>query len=123
MIEVEHDRPNGILIVRASGVLTAHDYEVALPEIEYAMELAGEPWRLLLRLEDFRGWEIKALWQELKFDFRHLNDPGRVAVVGDSTLEEWATRLAAPFAKAEIRFYRFERENEARRWLRGAAVH
>jgi hypothetical protein len=122
MIEVEHDRPNGILIVRASGVLTVHDYKVAVPEVEYAMELAGHPLRLLLRLEDFRGWEVKALWQELKFDLRHMNDPGRIAVVGDTVLEEWVTRLAAPFAKAEMRFYRFEQENDARRWLCSAAV-
>lgn len=122
MIEVEHDRLNGILIVRGSGVLSASDYKVAVPEVEYALELSGQPLRLLLRLEYFRGWEINALWQELRFDLRHLNEPGRIAVVGESALEERAMRLAAPFAKAEMRFYRFEQENEARRWLRGAVV-
>lgn len=122
MIEVEHDEPNGILVVRASGVLTANDYKAAVPEVEYALELAGQPLRLLLRLEDFRGWEVGALWQELKFDLRHRNDTGRIAIVGETALEEWVTRLTAPFAKAEMKFYRFEDESEARRWLRGAAM-
>ena len=118
MIEVEHDEPNGILIVRASGVLTANDYKVAVPEVEHALELSGPPLRLMVRLEDFRGWELEALWRELRFDLRHRNDTGRIAVIGNSATEEWVTRLAAPFAKAEMKFYRFEDEDEAQRWLR-----
>ncbi len=120
MIDLEFDRPNGFLILRASGVLTVADYTKAVPEMEYAIELLGKPLRVLLRLEDFRGWEIKALWEELKFDLRHRKDTGRIAVIGDSKLEEWGARLAGPVAKAEMRFFRFEDETEARRWLRGA---
>lgn len=120
MIVVEFDRPNGFIIVRASGVLTANDYKSAVPEIEHAIELSGRPLRVFLRLEDFRGWEVKALWEELKFDLRHRRDTGRVAVIGDTKLEEWGTGAAATFAKAEMRFFSYDQEAEARRWLRGA---
>lgn len=116
MIEIEHSRD--LITVRASGKLTAEDYDAALPELEQAMDNAGVPLRLLIRLEDFHGWEIRALWSELKFDLKHRSDPGRVAVLGETAIEEWGTRLSAPFAKAEMRFFSLDCVDEALDWLR-----
>jgi len=117
MIVIEHSRETDLIVIRASGTLTARDYGAAIPEIENALALASGPLRVLLRLEDFHGWEIGALWRELEFDFGHRGDFGRVAVVGETRLEEWATALSAPFAKAEMRFFPTERESEAEAWL------
>ena len=120
MITIEHDSDRRRIVVRASGTLTARDYEYAVPELEHAMELSEGPLRVLIRLEDFRGWEIGALWRELEFDLKHRGDFGRIAVIGESRLEEWGTTLSAPFAKAEMRFFPTEREDEAEAWLASA---
>lgn len=117
MIQIEHMRDDDSIIVRASGKLTAHDYETAVPELEHAMELAEGPLRMLIRLEDFKGWEIGALWRELEFDLKYRGDLGRIAVIGDNKLEEWGTTLSAPFAKAEMRFFGTAHEDDARAWL------
>jgi hypothetical protein len=124
MITIEHDRNRDRIVVRASGVLSARDYQYAIPEIEHAMELSKGPLRVMLRLEDFHGWEIGALWRELKFDLGHRGEFGRIAVIGETDLEEWGTTLAAPFAKAEMRFFPISREAEADDWLseEGAAA-
>ena len=117
MIVIEHGPDAKRIVVRASGTLTERDYAAAIPEIENALALAGGPLRVLLRLEDFHGWEVGALWRELEFDFGHRGDFGRVAVVGETRLEEWGTALAAPFAKAEMRYFPTDREADAEAWL------
>jgi hypothetical protein len=117
MITIEHDRDRDMIVIRASGTLTTEEYEHAVPELKHAMELAQGPLRVMIRLEDFRGWEIGALWQELKLDLNFRGDFGRVAVVGETALEEWGTALSAPFAKAEMRFFPTDREAEAKEWL------
>lgn len=117
MIKIEHLRDQDIIVLRASGTLTAQDYDAAIPELENALELSEGPLRLLICLEDFQGWEIGALWRDLKFDLKHLHDFGRIAVTGETTLEEWGTTLSAPFTNAEMRFFPTDQESVAREWL------
>lgn len=74
MITIEHSRDTDMIVLRASGVLTTKDYDAAVPELEHALDLAKAPLRVLIRLEDFQGWDIGALWRELEVDFRHRRD-------------------------------------------------
>lgn len=117
MIEVEHSRSGDVITLRVSGTLTRADYDVALPEIENAMVLAKGPLKMVIRLEDFHGWEIDALWDDLIFEMEHRGEFGAIAVVGDTKLEEWGIWLSSLFAKAEIRYFRFECEDKALSWL------
>lgn len=116
MITIEHDR-DAYLVCRVSGKLTKADYDAAIPEIENELKLNDRPLRIMVVLEDFRGWEIGALWQELKFDVRRGSDFGRVAVLGDSTLEEWGTTLSKPFFGSEVRYFDLQERATARAWL------
>lgn len=115
MIEIEHSRNADLITLRASGTLTKAEYDLAVPEIENAMVLAKGPLKMLVRLEDFQGWEVDALWEDLKFERHHRRDLGPVAVVGDTKFEEWGTWLSSLFSKPEIRF--FKSEDQARDWL------
>lgn len=118
MIEIEHSQSGDIITLRASGTLTKADYHAALPEIENAMTLAIGPLHMLIRLEDFHGWEIGALWKDLTFDLKHRGEFGSIAVVGDTKLEEWGAWLSSFFAKSEVRYFNFEDEDDARGWLK-----
>lgn len=117
MIEIEHDRQDDSIVIRVVGKVSGRDVELAAPEIEQAMELATGPLRLMIRLEDFEGWEIGGLWEDLKFTMDNRDEFGRIAVIGESKLEKWGARLAAPFAGSEMRFFTHDREGEAREWL------
>ena len=117
MIQIEHSRDQDVIVMRASGTLTTQDYDDAIPELEHALELSDGPLRVMIRLEDFRGWEIGALWRELEFDLKYRGDFGRIAVIGETELENWGTSLSAPFAEAEMRFFPSSRAAEAEAWL------
>lgn len=116
MISIEHDRDN-YLVLRVSGTLTRADYEAAVPELENELQLHAAPLRLMVVLEDFRGWDIAGLWQELKFDVQHGSDFGRIAVLGDSALEEWGALLSKPFFGSEVRYFDMGDRDAASAWL------
>ena len=117
MIVIEHDRET-YLVLRVSGKLSRADYDAAVPELENELKLHAAPPRLMMVLEDFRGWEdLDALWQELKFDFRHGSDFGRIAVLGDKAWEEWGTLLSKPFFGTEVRYFDLKERDAARAWL------
>ena len=117
MIEIEHDSERKIITLRVSGTLSRADYDRALPEIENAMELAKEPLKMIVRLEDFQGFELGAFWDDLKFGLEHFGEFGAIAVVGDTTFEEIGTWLAALFAKSEVRYFTVGQEADAHNWL------
>lgn len=122
MIQIEHNTDRNLIVVRASGTLTTQDYENAIPELEHALELSEGPLRVMIRLEDFRGWKIGALWRELEFDLKHREDFGRIAVIGETELENWGTSLSAPFANAQMQFFPASRELEAAAWLAESSI-
>ena len=101
MLAIETD-DTGIVVIKASGRLSKADYDSFVPAFE---RIAGahRPLRILIELDDFHGWDLPGLWQEMKFDTTHQDDMGRVAVVGERTWQEWGTRLSKPFFKARMR--------------------
>ncbi|MGI3211925.1 STAS/SEC14 domain-containing protein [Roseovarius tibetensis] len=117
MIEIEHGRQGDSLLIRVIGKVSRRDVDLAAPEIDNALELAHAPLNLLIRLEDFEGWEIGGLWEDMTFGMQHRNAFGRIAVIGEGTLEKWRAALAAPFGGSELRFFPQEHEDAAREWL------
>ena len=73
--------------------------------------------RVLEIIHDFEGMDAKALWHDLKFSLRHLNDFSRCAIVSDA---HWVTpwsEIVAPFFKGEVRYFPPDEIEAAREWL------
>jgi hypothetical protein len=109
------NREEGYVEIQASGKLERSDYERVVPQLESEAERGKL--RLLVELVDFEGWTPKALVEDLRYDLKHHGDFEKTAIVGDKTLEKWATTLAKPFFSGEMRY--FEDLDAARRWIRG----
>lgn len=70
---------------------------------------------------DFSAWDLGGLWRDLKFDMKHQDRFGRIAMVGTKGWEEWGTKLSDPlFASTEMRFFAPERRSEAESRVRGS---
>lgn len=102
--------------VEAIGTLTADDYAGAVPELEDLAARRG-PLRLLFRLTDFHGWSLLGLFNDIRFELEHQDQIERIAVVGDTRIEEWGTRLPKPFIKAEVRWFDHHHLDDARAWI------
>lgn len=107
-----------VLEVEVTGTLTRQDYDVFVPVIETQMQQGKV--KLLVSMRDFTGWELGALWEDIKFDIRHFRDIERLALVGDKKWEEGMAWFCKPFTTATIAYFDQSQIETARSWIRGA---
>ncbi len=105
-----------VLTIQMSGKLTAEDYEQFVPLTERLIDQHGRI-RILIDMQEFHGWSLAALWEDLKFDIKHFNDIERLAMVGDRTWEKWMATFCKPFTSAEIRYFDQSESDEASQWI------
>lgn len=105
-----------MLAITARGKLTKEDYAGLLPQLEHMLETHG-PLRFYIKLEDFSGFEMGALWEDIKFDYKHKNMYGKTAIVGEKKWEEWGTKISSLFFDSEMKFFSKDQEDEAWKWV------
>jgi hypothetical protein len=115
-VEVKHDEANEFLAVTASGKLSKADYEHFVPEVERLIAEHGKI-RLLFQMKDFHGWELGALWEDVKFDVKHFKDIERLALVGDKKWEAGMAAFCKPFTTAKVKYFDVAQAEEAKSWL------
>ena len=114
-LEFEEVKGN-IVVMRASGKLTDDDYEVFVPYMEHLIDRWGRL-RMLFLMDEFEGWDLASAWEEFKFELKHMKDLKRVAVVGENTWEQWATKLSKIFTGTDVRWFERSKADEARTWI------
>ena len=121
-IQLTENNPDKTLEVRVSGKLTHEDYSQFVPAFESMFQRHGRL-RVLFEMVDFHGWQAGALWDDLKFDFKHFADIERLAMVGDKRWEKGMSQFCRPFTTAKIRYFEHAELDEARRWLAESELH
>jgi hypothetical protein len=116
MIEQIQTGSPKVLGFRMSGKLHDADYKTFVPAVEAAINDQGKV-RLLARFEDFHGWDLRALWDDIKFSTKHCADIERIALVGDRKWEEWMAKVCKPFTLAKIQYFDASAEAAAKAWL------
>lgn len=102
--------------VDLSGKLERADYERLVPQFEQWIEEHGKV-RLLVRMHNFHGWRIGALWENVKFDMHHFGDFERIALVGENKWQSYMSAFCKPFTSAQVRSFRPAALDEAKAWL------
>lgn len=110
-----------VIEVIVNGRLLREENKELIVQLEAAIERHGSI-RLLIRLEDFRGVDIRAVIEGLKSDCRHLGKFERIAVVGDRLWEEWITRIGALVVTVETRYFDVHSLPEAEAWILGGGA-
>ena len=104
-----------IYAFEVSGKLVADDYLALKPRIERLLK-KEKPISLLVKLDHFEGWTLKAMWEDIKLGFEHDEDFLRIAFVGSRLRDKILTEIGDLFLSAEIEH--FENESDALKWLR-----
>ena len=110
----EHD--GKVLTIQVSEKLTAEDYDRFVPQTKRLIQQHG-PIRILFDMQDFHGWQLAALWKDIKFDLSHFKDIERLAMVGDKKWEQWMATFCRPFTAAKIRYFDRSDADAARDWI------
>ena len=105
-----------VLVVRVSEKLQQADYEHLVPVFERLVRNHGKL-RVLFDMTDFHGWEAGALWQDIKFDFKHSDDIERLALVGERKWQQGMATFCKAFTTATIRYFDHADATAARHWL------
>ncbi len=116
-VELREEAGGKCLLVQLSGELTKEDYQHFVPEVERLIQREGKI-RMLVRMHDFHGWTMGALWEDIKFDLKHFADIERLALVGERQWEAGMAVFCKPFTRATIRYFDKSQYDEAQRWLK-----
>ncbi len=118
MFEVMEESTGKVLGLKINGKLLHEDYQQLVPQVEALIEEHGSI-RCLVEMADFHGIELRALWDEIKFDVRHSRQIERCAIVGDRAWHAWMTNLSRPlFPRAEMKYFELAERDEAWRWVK-----
>jgi hypothetical protein len=115
-VELHQEADGKVLNVRVSDKLTKEDYDRFVPEFERLILQHGKI-RVLFEMNDFHGWEVAALWEDIKVDFKHFNDVERLAMVGEKSWQKGMSYFCRPFTTANVRYFEHNDLERAREWV------
>ena len=111
---------NGIHTLRIGGTLNKATLDNVQSAARRGIAAGAKDLKVLLILQDFRGWKRGDDWGDLDFFGQHEADVAKIAVVGEDRWEEEALLfLGAGRRQGEVRFFPLHHEGKARAWLAG----
>jgi hypothetical protein len=116
MIEQLSGLPVQTLGFKLSGKLHDEDYKRFVPQVDAELAKVGKV-NMLVRFHDFHGWDLHALWDDIKFATTHCTKIKRIAVVGEKTWEKWMAVICKPFTLAKVRYFDAGEFDAAKEWL------
>jgi len=115
-VELVENAEARTLEVSVSGKLSVEDYETLEPGVDKLIESSGKI-KILFLMHDFHGWDLGAVWEDIKFATRHCRDIEKVAMVGEKTWEKWMATICKPFTMSSIKYFDAGQDDAARQWL------
>jgi hypothetical protein len=116
MIEILTGLPAHTVGFKMSGKLHDEDYKQFVPLVDAEIARDGKV-NILAQFHDFHGWDMHALWDDIKFSTTHCTKIARIAMVGDKTWEKWMVMFCKPFTLARIRYFDTADIEAAKAWL------
>ena len=102
--------------IEISDRVSAEEFDRTAQKLEAFVARHGRV-RVLEIVNHFEGMDVQALWHNLKFSLRHLNDFSRCAIVSDAKfLSLWST-IAEPFIDCQVAYFKPDELEAARDWL------
>ncbi|QVL34081.1 STAS/SEC14 domain-containing protein [Telmatocola sphagniphila] len=115
-VQFKEEEGGKLLVVNVSGKLEKADYLNLVPEFDRLFKEHGKL-RILFDMSGFHGWELGALWQDIKFDIQHFSEIEKIAMVGETKWEMGMSLFCQPFTVATIRYFDQANLKSAREWL------
>jgi hypothetical protein len=118
MVEEIPDLPDNALGFTARGTVTAKDYEsVIIPAVEELLSRRKKI-RFLYHLgEDFKRFEVAAMWDDTKLGLKHFTGWERMAVVSDIDWIRTGIRIFGLGMPGDVRVFRNSELFEAIQWI------
>jgi len=116
MIEILTGLPAHTVGFKLSGKLHDEDYKRFVPLVDAEVAKEGKV-NVLAEFHDFRGWDAKALLDDIKFSTTHCTKINKIALVGDKAWEKWMAHVCKPFTMAKVNYFDIRQMDAAKTWL------
>ena len=118
MLELIEGMPENVVAIRASGDVTAEDYETVLvPAVEARLKKSDKI-RFLYELgPEMSGFTAGAMWQDAKVGMSHLLSFEKIAVVTDHAWVTNAVRAFAFMMPCPVKVFSTAERDAARSWI------
>ena len=120
MIEELESPSPATLGFKLSGKLRDEDYKSFVPRVDQAIAEGGKV-RMVVQFHDFEGWDLHALWDDIKFATTHCTKIDRLALVGEKRWEKWMAKVCKPFTMAKVRYFDASEFDAAWSWAGDAS--
>ncbi len=115
-IGISHIGEAFFLKISVKGTLTHEDYKKMIPMVENALVGVKDPRvKVLIDAREFKGWDMRAAWDDLKFGLKHNKEFTKLAFVGNKEWELYSIKISNWFMSGEMRY--FEDIDSAAAWL------
>jgi anti-anti-sigma regulatory factor len=101
------------------GEITGEDYKEVKPKIEEVMKEKGKV-KFLMDLTQAQGFDLGAVYQDIKFDLQHLKNIGATAII--ATKKSYEVMVKAINLIYPEKVFHFEDQASALNWLKGQAA-
>jgi hypothetical protein len=113
---IEREEGN-LSVLRITGMLRKSELDAALATEARQWGVTSHV-KVLVIVEDFRGWERGADWGDMTFFETHGDQIDKIAIVADPQLETDLLMFAgAGFRRAPVKFFSANQLALARAWL------
>ncbi len=116
MFKILNLTKNNLIAFQVKGKVTREDYDKLTPLLEKTSR-EYDTRKLYVEIDNIKGIEPAALWEDLKAYFQHYKDYDKIAIVGDGKVIEMLSKAAKPFVSGEVRFFRDPDLLTAREWV------
>ena len=116
MVEIIPGLPAHSVGFKLSGKLHDEDYKQFVPLVDAEVAKDGKV-NVLAQFHDFKGWDMHALWDDIKFSTTHCTKIKKIALVGEKTWEKWMAMVCKPFTMAKIKYFNAKEIEAAKAWL------
>ncbi|MEZ4864968.1 MAG: STAS/SEC14 domain-containing protein [Caldilineaceae bacterium] len=99
-----------------TGRVTEEEYQALRVELHQAIVEYGGI-RLLISMPELPATEWGVVDEDLRFALEHMDDIERCAIVGDSSLVEWITKVSGALISPQVKHFEPAAIDAAWRWI------
>ncbi|MEB3279161.1 MAG: STAS/SEC14 domain-containing protein [Lyngbya sp.] len=119
MIEIIGNQPDNVLAFTGHGRVTGKDYEsILIPAVESKLKEHSKICLLYHLGEDFSGFNLRALWDDIKVGLQHPRAWKKIAVVSDNKWVIGMTKIFGVIIPCPVKRFDVHQLTEASEWLK-----
>lgn len=112
-IDLQDDR---VFAFRVNGKITTEELKPMADKLTERIRQYGKM-RVYAEYVGVEGVTPRAVWEDLKFDFAHLTDFDKAALVTDKQWMNLSAGLVNLVPGLEVKLFSFDEQEQARQWI------